>query len=552
LEWAQGLVDHRQPEKALPLIRKGLERADGMNQPRLSARLLMLQARARYDSGDFTGSELSLQKFERRAISFEIDLLSELHARDVLRIRLETAAGNDRGAMETAETALARLEHTLRRMGASGHGYLWAASGQDLRLLLHDLAKEDPNIGYGIELYWRDIYRILGSAPRNDQRETGGLAVDSISLPLMEQFRARASDTETRITARGAVHCIFLAHGEEVWRWTCSNSGIRRETLGPPVATLDSLIQRTRNAMAADPRDIDASPGNGLVTDLRALGKALLPPEILFGGTDTGNGTFFVSTRGLLSKVPFETFDVSDGEKYIPLLAHRDVAYLRHADESRDIEARGPGIILANENPAGKFWGLSTIGRVVRATIEEGRAAAEALPDATFLHGNSATEANLRDKWEQASFIYLASHFVRAPNIPYLSFVPLANPDNVPGPEASFLDVEDVRASNLERCDVVVLSGCASGAPYIGVKNTSAGFGAAFLDAGAGAVIQTFWDVGDESAKNLMMRFIDSWSNDPSSVIPALSKTKRSFMTGPNGIRHPFTWAAYAVQVSRL
>jgi tetratricopeptide (TPR) repeat protein len=552
LERAQGLMDNHEADKALPIIREGYQLAHDTNQPHISARFLMLKAQALLRLGDVAASQQALEMFDQQAASHSEDLRSELIAGDVLRLRFALAKDNDRDVGPAAEAALTRLERTIKNMGASGHGYLWMANCEELRHLLHDLTWEDPEIGYGNEMYWRSIYRMLGSKLRNDRNEKSRVGDAAGNTNFMELFRIQAKDARERIVNRGSVHCVYLEHNDDVRRWTCSEQGIRCEPLDISVNALDALVEKVSKAMATDPLDIEAVPDPQLATDLHTLARALLPPEVFTRSKDVSSEPFFVSTEGLLSKIPFETLNLSSGDEYTPLLMSRDVAYLRHANEFQEIDKRKPGIILVNNNPAWKFRDRTLYGPDLRAILDEGRTMAEALPDAAFLHGDSATKSNLLANWENASFIYLASHFIRDPDVPYLAFVPLANPHNLPGPEASFLDVEDVRAANLECCDVVVLSGCASGAPYIGLHNSSVGFGSAFLDAGAGSVIQTFWNVNDEDAKNLMSSFISSWSSNPTLVIRALSDTKRSFMTGTNGIRHPFNWAAYSVKIGRL
>ena len=83
------------------------------------------------------------------------------------------------------------------------------------------------------------------------------------------------------------------------------------------------------------------------------------------------------------------------------------------------------------------------------------------------------------------------------------------------------------------------------------LKAFAPALGDAFIDAGAGLAVQTFWDVRDDQAREMMTRFVVEWEEGSTSlhVIRALNRTRRAAMSGPNGVRHPFNWAAYSVKV---
>ena len=98
---------------------------------------------------------------------------------------------------------------------------------------------------------------------------------------------------------------------------------------------------------------------------------------------------------------------------------------------------------------------------------------------------------------------------------------------------------------------LVVLSGCSSGAPYLTARRAAACLGDAFLDAGAGAVVQTFWDVGDVQARELMTAFVGALSQNPSKI-RTLNNVRRAALMGPRGVRHPFSWAAFSIQLGRV
>jgi CHAT domain-containing protein len=146
--------------------------------------------------------------------------------------------------------------------------------------------------------------------------------------------------------------------------------------------------------------------------------------------------------------------------------------------------------------------------RSATGTTKEGQVVASLYPNTILLQRETATKMNLTKHWNDASLVYIAGHVIRDADIPYLLLVPLATTEGDVGPDAGYLDISDVRETDLTGCDLVVLSGCSSGAPYVGRHNTGQG------------------------------------------VTRALCDVRREAMMGPNGIRHPFLWSAYSVKIN--
>ncbi len=182
----------------------------------------------------------------------------------------------------------------------------------------------------------------------------------------------------------------------------------------------------------------------------------------------------------------------------------------------------------------------------------EGSTIAASDPEALFLRGEKATKNNLLEVWEMASYIYLATHTLRDPEVPYVTLIPLASPGIQASHEELFLDITDIRSADLGRCELFVLSGCSTGSPYCENNIAGPSLGDACLDAGAHAVIQTFWDVRDYEARSLMTAFVDSWRNREMTPVRALCEGRRRAMQGDGAIKHPFNWAAYSIKLGRI
>jgi CHAT domain-containing protein len=192
--------------------------------------------------------------------------------------------------------------------------------------------------------------------------------------------------------------------------------------------------------------------------------------------------------------------------------------------------------------------------------VAEARLAATLWPDARLLTGAEAEKSAVLEAWRQAPCILIAAHLVRAPDPPFLGFIPLAAnrhgtverlEEPYTGSPADLddsLDPGDVRALDLSGCDLVVLSACASGAPDLSAKRVAPSFGDAFLDAGARATLQTLWPVADDQARAFVTGFLRASAGglDP---VRALGETRRAALADAEGRRHPSVWAAWSVGI---
>ncbi|NIM20058.1 MAG: CHAT domain-containing protein [Candidatus Latescibacteria bacterium] len=562
--WAVGLVDNGHAVRALEIIEKGYQRSVGARLPRMTARFALLRARAELQAGRLGDASASIGQFDELSHGNEQVLRRELVWRDALLGRVALESGNTDSAWRTLEEGMERLRMTLSHMDASAHSYLWLGACEVLRQLMQDLTAGDPHLGYGAELYWRDFYRWIGNNADNgpgpasvgDGAKLGGRGrLVPSGASLAERFRLRASATTARVMELNAVHSVYVVRHDSLWCWTNSQGTIRRDVIGASVEEVREHISGAWSLLSTDPGDETDHVPAQLVDDLRRLARWLLPHEV----RDTGHGAprlFLVSSDGFLNRVPFETFDVGERDEYIPLLANWDVAYLRHAEAVSGFEDRSElqtsaGIILVGTKPSRELQRRYPLPRLKEAAAE-GWAVAGLYPGATLFEGKHATKANLESTWQNAEIIYLAVHTLRDPQVPYLMLIPVAQPDAHQGPDANYLDIADIRAADMSRCRVVFMSGCSTGAPYTDSVAEGPSLGDAFLDAGASAVVQTFWDVRDDTAREQMTQFLQRWRNRGALPIQALNDSRREMLYGSRHVRHPFIWAAYAIAIGGL
>ena len=555
-DWGEGLIENGRPRRAVPVLRKSIELAAARSYEVFVPRCEILLARAYLDLGNAENAESHLRRFETAARSIKSDTLNNYLARDILAARL-TWIGASRAVRErTLSCALARFVASIGRLDPSPHSYLWICRAEEYRAMLHDIAGDDAALGYAAELFWHDLGRLIGTsreadAARGDAPRGAAETADALaSGDLSGYLRARADSAREVVSAAGATHCLYRVANEKIDRWSVSSRGIFRETLRCPRETLERLALETRRDLAPG-LDRAADARRRIPTaQLRRLARLLLPEDILSGTSARETRLLLVTADGSLGAVPFEALDAGDGDDYEPLLQRLDVAYVRRMERRADADS-GPGVILSFAGNGG-LRGSGGGGPRIAAAETEGRFIAHLDPGAHFAEDATATKAWLTARWQKASYLYIASHALTRPDAPYLMLIPLARAKGDGAMESSILDFSDARAADLSRCRLVVLSGCSTGAPYVDTRIVGPAFGDAFLDAGAGAVVETFWDVSDEDAAAIMMDFSRGWKSEGEAPVAALCAARRAAMRGPEGIRHPASWAAYAIRLGAM
>lgn len=562
IHWSEGLLENGFPHEALGIIGDGFQLSQEANLPEYSARFALLEARAAFKTGDMKKSGQALRQFDHLAKVHEKALRREWIERDVLLGRLELGTGDRNAAVSALEDGLTRLKEFVMNRDASVQSYLWIGECGELRRLMHDVTSHDPVLGYGAELYWRDFYRLLGQRARPGSGTCnihigridaeGSPRVPDSSGTIMKILRDRAEGARNRVEELKAIHSIYLDRGGEILRWTASSAGIHRETLDTSTGEVRKLVTGTWKMISKDFADPDTIPLPELHEKLRTLAQVLLPPEVLHPTPAPSTETFLITTGGFLSRIPFETFNIGKRGEYIPLLMHRDVAYLRHTASSAVSPGTGPGVILVNAKPSKGLLKRYPFQPELEEAMAEGEVVASLNPGARLLAGESASKSDLLSMWEGASFLYIAAHMLRDPQVPYLMLIPLASPGGPSGPDAAYLDITDIRAADFSICNTVILSGCSSGAPYLEAGISGPSLGDAFLDSGAGAVVHTFWDVRDKEARRLMTSYVQSLGSPVFSGINALCKVRREQLQESERSRHPFGWASYSIKIGRL
>lgn len=516
--FARGLVDNGRPQEAFPLIDEALELARTVDLVRVEARMSLLAAKASELQFDHEAALGWLERFDVLAQEDRDRLRDEWMERDVLLMGVQTARGDRSSALACGAAGISRLEDYLSRLEPSVQAYLWMGRCDALRESLHELFREEASLGYGLELFWRRLSRSMGRVQSSQPRKD-----------LTPELRKLASQAAGRVRSLGGVHCVFAEVGNEIWRWTVDGGDFQLNTLAADKTELSELVSSVWGEVANSQRSgISADPPSG---SARALAAMLIPQ-------DTTAGPLYVTASGVLARFPFETLDVGSSASYEPLLKHRDVVYVRYFDEDAATRPATNALVV-----------VSASGDLEHAAVE-GRRFASRYGNGRLLTAENATKMNVISQWEEAGVVYIASHVLRRSDASYVALIPLPYTEEDGSPDEGYLDIRDIRSADFSGCDLVVLSGCSSGDPYVGRSTSAPSLSDAFLDAGAGAVVQTFWDIRDDDARAVMSLFLDMWMGKEMKIQEALSAARRQLVA--EGGHPPSTWAAYSVKLGRL
>lgn len=572
-----------EPRGALQHLHRGLQQCEQYGVSELVPQFHLAIAAASMAAGDASGCSAALDTFRaQEGTPADLSDVRLWMQHDVLRVRAALAKGERLEVIAGFRDAFQRLERYQAEMRTGSEGYLVLNAATELRELAHQVLAASPEAGYAFELAWRGSFRKPRSSPaspgagvapmqrcadivcayaswpddgrtrpqaaaaRADVFRPGEVRVASVASvePPAAEVMAEWRAMRARLADRRAIHCTYHVGMHEIVRWTATGTGLRRDVLRLSPGDLASRVARVRGVLASRPPEASTPPAKESIAQLYELARDLLPVEVMSGAEKPA--LVAVTPDGILCQLPFEALTLSASE-YEPLSAQADVAWVRFVAAREP--GRGRGVVVSDPRyPEALVRRYSILASSLPHGAVETAAVRAAFPDATVLEQGGATRQELERVWERARFLYFASHVIRDPQVPYLTFAPLSRAASGRD-DKSYLEIPDILAADLSNCDLVVLSGCSSGATYVEPHAVAPSLGEAFLDAGAGAVVHTAWDVSDEHAAALMREFVQAWieSADP---IAALGEARRR-LRGARGT-HPHYEAAYSIVVGAL
>ena len=223
-----------------------------------------------------------------------------------------------------------------------------------------------------------------------------------------------------------------------------------------------------------------------------------------------------------LHYLPFHA--LFDGDRY--LLDSFSVSYAPSAAvfrlcQEQPSSASGPPLVLGIPDEKAPF---------IR---DEVRAVAKILPAAELFLGPHASLEILRAKGLRSCSIHIATHGSFRRDNPMFSGIRLGD---------GFLSLYDLYQLRLG-CDLLALSGCATGLSVVASGDELLGLIRGLLSAGARSLLLTLWNVNDSTTAQFMTSFYTHWqsgSSLPSSLQSAAAEIRQ---THP----HPYFWAPFTL-----
>ncbi len=316
------------------------------------------------------------------------------------------------------------------------------------------------------------------------------------------------------------------AGGEPSTAFLVTREGLRAFDLAPA----DSLTGAIRRFATALEGGVGA---DGLA---RRLGEAVLD-EVL-AEVPANITRLVLSPDGPLHRLPFDALVMADGRRVIERFATSLMPSARLALamwQAREQRVPRTGAVVVGDAMFGPAFGLPPLP----SSRIEARAVARALREPRLLLGTDATEVALRAiDWSGIGLLHLATHARVEDDGILASALYVGATDSMDGR----IGVADIAALPLE-LDLVVLSACRTLGGVVVAGEGLQGLTAPFLEAGARAVVATYWPVGDRSIQPLIARFY-SELRAGGSAGDALWKAKRtSFEDGES----PAVWAAFSL-----
>lgn len=543
------LADGRAAD-ALALVQIALELARRDHLPELERSLLLREVEALWQLGQVSEAERRFASYRALPRPAGPDPRGDAAIEAWLEVQLANAVHGDGPTLLRAlERALTLIDVTIVDRSFTAHDYLRLAAFDRLRWSIHDLVATEPQTGLQFDLAWRKLPAITSDQLRRAQAAPASATttrqwIDAWSASINDMDAAGMREAVGRA---GAHQLLYLVTGQQIIRWHLDATGCVREVV--PLAP-----HHMRRMVADATRNLSRRPTAGSVFSAAPehsdLAAALIPAALgdaLEARQAHEPLKLLLSLDDALERLPFAALDLSSGPDYRPLGEAAIISYLRHVRPQLQAPATDSFTVVADPRPHAAFQRATPEMAPLPGARREARTILEHWPAAVLLEGGEATRRNLVERWERSERLYFASHVVRDPEAPYLSYLPMTPADDADAVSDAWLEVADVLDADLSGCYITVLAGCSSGAPYVEGGTVAPGLGEAFLDAGCMTVVQTLWEIDDDASAGFTAAFaaaVGDWS-DPWDLAAAVRSAQLA--TGTNGAGHPYFWAAYRV-----
>ena len=249
--------------------------------------------------------------------------------------------------------------------------------------------------------------------------------------------------------------------------------------------------------------------------------------------------TVIVVPDRVLMTVPFAALRLPDG-RYV--IDHVNVAFAPSRGLATIPQGFVPQRMVAVGDPAfdPTVFDLSRLPGAAR----EAKAVADLYRESLLLTGSMATKKKLLSEMLTADVLHLAMHAVVAVSEPGKSYLALAPTSD----EGGELTVGDIGYGTL-RSRLIVLAGCRTGVPSPRTPLSST-LTLAFLAAGAESVVGTLWDLPDEAAEKISLRFHHEILLGSDAVSALRTAQLAALHSNDRELSSPAVWGSFQVYVN--
>jgi|GEM_PF-4546020 len=542
-------------DEALSVIDRGIEHSVENNVPGPERALRLAMVETMEKQGRVQGAWNQLQRV-RWDISNSSELIPD-NVRDeaLLGVRLSRVRFGD--GPQLAQAIVGAFQLLQRRISVgqpSAHTYLELQSFDEFRWIVHELLADDPLLGYEFDMAWRGLSEVgtrgVGLAP--------GARFDDAKAAVRGWIASRDAWVPEEEYLSEVTHLVFVVSNSEIIRWRRTGSRVGRTVLAWDPGAMRETVAAVLAEISQPPASRDGVLSVATQDGLGLLGRMLIPGDILdewaFPGRKGKTDLLWVSADDALTQIPFSTFDLDPSAGYRPLLESTDIGYLRFFDPHGYLgrEPKTGSLVVGDPKVAPDL--KRRLGGVapLPGAREEAIAVAEVWKDSKLLLGGEASKLNIMKHLGSACRVYVAAHHIGDSATPYIRFIPLAAGDDVSDLAGAVLEAADFLPVDLHGCELVVLSGCSSGAPYVDGSSVAPGFGEGFLDAGCAKTVQTLWRVEDQVAPEFLKSVL--WplpgGSGSSQLVRALGDSRRMIFGKVGEKGHPFYWATFQMMAT--
>jgi CHAT domain-containing protein len=331
--------------------------------------------------------------------------------------------------------------------------------------------------------------------------------------------------------ADGRVGLSYFVLPDRLLAWMASSSGLRMTTV--PLSA--RRLERQVDSIETLARTGDASAG-WRSASARMFDLLVRP----FAREVSRAREIVVVPDGPLERLPYAALRDSAGTGHY--LIERAAIVQKTAFRSRRDTARAPGSALIVGEPAldaRTFPGLASLPGA-RAEVDIAR---NALGKAVVLVDSAATKRAVTRALPNATTFHFAGHAELIERAPMLSHLVLAT-DGSGTLAANVLSAGEIAEMDLRRLHLVVLSSCGTLQARSHESSAQSGLSAAFLAAGADAVVSSRWEIDDGGTEKLMSGFYRALAAGGSPAI-ALQRAQMQLMQDA-AVRRPLAvWSAF-------